>query len=90
MTARIREVGEVPGVLMEEVSWRWDFEGRWGGGGGRSLIWEVRGEYWGGNTEGSIIANIILGKEPNAHLSYFPGLEDQHPIMSILLELRGW
>ena len=46
---------------------------RWEGNGDVRL---VRWEY--------IVANVILGTEPNAPLAYTPGLELHHPIMSIL------
>ena len=57
--------------------------GRTDGGGG--------GDGWNGNGERlnmweDNIANITLGREPNAPLTYTPGLEQHNPIMSMLWE----
>ena len=46
---------------------------RWEGNGDVQL---VRWEY--------IVANVILGTEPNAPLAYAKGLELHHPIMSMI------
>ena len=51
---------------------------RWEGNGDIRL---VRWEY--------IVANVILGTEPNAPLAYAPGFEHHHPIMSMLVETEG-
>ena len=69
----------------------WDADGVLGGGtdrGGGGYGWDrngcgpiIRWDY--------TVANVILGTKPNATLDFSPGLESQHPIMSMLGGHRG-
>ena len=54
------------------------------GGWGWSCVGGIRNSNTEGTTYWYRIKNLILGKEPNAHLASAPGLELQHLIMSML------
>ena len=84
MRARFRAAGTVLGVMLEgiqEGNRRRNFE--FGRGVGHLIHVGGRG---GSNAVGNIdrfrVKHLTLGTEPNSPLTYAPGLELHHPIMS--------